>query len=224
MASASAPSSAFDPNPAPYTERIQTDIQSYLESQVRGLDVLDVGCADHDVDNRPSSDRWMHERLSRAARSILGTDILEQECAKLRALGYNVIAEDACTMKLGKTFDVVVAGEIIEHVENPGQLVRNLAAHLRPGGKLILTTPHIHYALHFFESIFCDPRRRWNSQHCVAFDPFTLRNLVERCGLKVVTCGYVTRSRKLLTLIRMGMPCWGWMSSTVVIIATSRPI
>jgi hypothetical protein len=102
---------ASDPKPGRYTERIQTDILSYLESQVEGVDVLDVGCADHDVDNPPSGDRWMHARLSRAARSILGTDILERDCAKLRARGYNVVAADACTMNLGQTFDVVVAGE-----------------------------------------------------------------------------------------------------------------
>jgi len=224
MIATSVLSPANDPDPRPYTERIQTDILSYLESQVEGLDVLDVGCADHDVDHPPTGDRWMHGRLSRAARSMLGIDILEQDCAKLRARGYDVIAGDACTMKLGRAFDVVVAGEIIEHVENPGLLVRNLAEHLRPGGKLIITTPHIHFALPFVESIFCDPRKRWNPQHCVAFEPFTLRNLMERCGLQVVTCGYVTRSRKLLTLIRHGLPCWGWLSSTVVIIARNRPI
>jgi 2-polyprenyl-3-methyl-5-hydroxy-6-metoxy-1,4-benzoquinol methylase len=218
MASSVLPSSATI-NSKPYTQRIQTDILSYLEDQVRGLDVLDVGCCDHDVDNPPSGDRWMHARLGRAAKSILGMDILERDCAKLRARGYDVVAGDACTVSLDRTFDVVVAGEIIEHVENPGQLVRNLAKHVRPGGKLILTTPHIHFALHFFESIFCDPRKRWHPQHCVAFEPFTLRNLTERCGLRVETCGYVTRSRKLLTLVRAGMPCWGWLSTSIVIVA-----
>src|SRR5579872_3744834 len=125
MASSVLPSSATI-NSKPYTQRIQTDILSYLEDQVRGLDVLDVGCCDHDVDNPPSGDRWMHARLGRAAKSILGMDILERDCAKLRARGYDVVAGDACTVSLDRTFDVVVAGEIIEHVENPGQLVRNL--------------------------------------------------------------------------------------------------
>jgi len=220
MAERSAPSPAAGGDPGRYTERIQTDVISYLENQVRGLDVLDVGCVDHNADAPLAGDRWLHARLHRTAKSVFGTDILEQGCAALRAKGYNVVAADACTMRLGQAFDVVIAGEIIEHVENPGQLVRNLAEHLRPGGKLIVTTPHIHFALHFIESIFCDPRKRWNPEHCVAFEPFTLRNLVERCGLRVATCAYATRSRKLLRLIRMGMPCWGWLSSTLVIVAT----
>jgi 2-polyprenyl-3-methyl-5-hydroxy-6-metoxy-1,4-benzoquinol methylase len=56
----------------------------------------------------------------------------------LRERGYNAVAGDACSVDLGQKFEVVVAGEIIEHVENPGALVRNLARHVAPNGKLIL--------------------------------------------------------------------------------------
>jgi 2-polyprenyl-3-methyl-5-hydroxy-6-metoxy-1,4-benzoquinol methylase len=203
-----------------YTSRIQTDIITFLCDQVRGKDILDVGCADHDVDNPPMRDKWLHGHLVKAARSAIGLDILETDCAKLRARGYNAVAGDACTVDLGRQFDVVVAGEIIEHVENPGMLVRNLARHVRPGGKLILTTPNLHFALHFLESVVADPRKRWHPQHVVAFEPFTLRNLVERCGLRVESCLYFTRSRKLLRLIRAGLPCWSWLSSSVAVVAT----
>jgi SAM-dependent methyltransferase len=40
-------------------------------------------------------------------------------------------------------FDAVVCVEAIEHVENPFHLLRELRRVLRPGGRLILTTPNV---------------------------------------------------------------------------------
>ncbi len=39
-------------------------------------------------------------------------------------------------------FDVVTSIEVIEHLENPRQVVRDLARVLKPGGVLLLTTPN----------------------------------------------------------------------------------
>lgn len=38
--------------------------------------------------------------------------------------------------------DAVVCMDVIEHVSDPGALLEELKAHLKPGGTLILTTPH----------------------------------------------------------------------------------
>ena len=40
------------------------------------------------------------------------------------------------------SFDAVVAAAIIEHLEDPAEMLRESARVLRPGGILILTTPH----------------------------------------------------------------------------------
>jgi SAM-dependent methyltransferase len=40
------------------------------------------------------------------------------------------------------TFDVVVAAEVIEHLENPRFMVREIFRILRPGGTAIITTPN----------------------------------------------------------------------------------
>lgn len=39
-------------------------------------------------------------------------------------------------------FDVVVSTEVIEHLENPRQMMRTLARLIRPGGTVIITTPN----------------------------------------------------------------------------------
>lgn len=40
-------------------------------------------------------------------------------------------------------FDIVIASEIIEHIENPWKLFRDVRKHLKKDGKFVLTTPNI---------------------------------------------------------------------------------
>ncbi len=43
---------------------------------------------------------------------------------------------------------MIVLSDVIEHLDSPGIAIRNLAGHLNPGGKLIITTPNLtHYGL-----------------------------------------------------------------------------
>jgi SAM-dependent methyltransferase len=42
-------------------------------------------------------------------------------------------------------FDVVMCTECIEHIRDDGKLMRDLAVCLKPGGRLLLTTPYEHY-------------------------------------------------------------------------------
>lgn len=41
----------------------------------------------------------------------------------------------------GQLFDVVILAEVLEHVEDPGALLRKIALLLSPGGVFIMTTP-----------------------------------------------------------------------------------
>jgi ubiquinone biosynthesis O-methyltransferase len=54
------------------------------------------------------------------------------------AFGINHVSEDL--LSNGESFDVVLAMEIIEHVNNPSEFLRVCADMVRPGGKLLLST------------------------------------------------------------------------------------
>jgi len=41
-----------------------------------------------------------------------------------------------------KSFDVIISAEVIEHLENPRALMREWSRMLRPGGKLVFSTPN----------------------------------------------------------------------------------
>ena len=51
-------------------------------------------------------------------------------------------------------FDAVICSEVIEHLENPRFVFRNLFAALRPGGKLVLTMPNQENVRSFLTLIF----------------------------------------------------------------------
>jgi len=44
----------------------------------------------------------------------------------------------------GRTFDVIVSFQVIEHLFAPEALLANVRRHLRPGGIFIVTTPNLH--------------------------------------------------------------------------------
>lgn len=45
------------------------------------------------------------------------------------------------TTDVGEPFDLIVASEVVEHVDDPEAFLRTLCGHLTPGGAIVLTTP-----------------------------------------------------------------------------------
>lgn len=113
-----------------------------------GKDVLHLGCTDARVmDNLTRYGTHLHVRLMQICKHLVGVDIDKRGLAKMRAAGI----EDVCEGNVeslqeilgltGKRFDVVVAGEIFEHINNPGLALQGIKKHLRPGGKIVVTVP-----------------------------------------------------------------------------------
>ena len=68
--------------------------------------------------------------------------------AALAAKGWNVRTHDVCAGPIeGEMFDVIVMGEVIEHLGAPSAMLDNLAPMLAPGGRVVITTPNP-YMLH----------------------------------------------------------------------------
>lgn len=190
-----------------------------MSELVRGKSVLDVGCAEHSAELE-KLDTWLHKNLRQSASRIVGLDCQAEAVEELKRRGYDMVAGDAMTADLGERFDVVTAGEIIEHVENPGMLLRNLKRHLKPDGILVLSTPNAFFPLHLVESLWMSPNIRWNHEHVSWYCYFTLDNMVKRCGFSDVRCYYLTRSRKLRKLLSvLHVTCPALLASTLVVVA-----
>lgn len=121
---------------------VDTDLLGFVERQVSGRSVLDIGVVEHAANyfEKPS---WRHARIARAARTCLGIDILEPLVEQVRQRGFNVRCVDATSdADLGERFEVVFIGDVIEHVNNPVALLTFAGRHLAPGGRILASTPN----------------------------------------------------------------------------------
>jgi len=87
---------------------------------------------------------------------------------------------DAQDFDLGRTFDVVFAGEIIEHLDNVHGFLSSVRRHLAPGGRFVLTTPNAFYVGNFIYRL--GGNARVHPQHTAWYCESTLRRVLSVNG------------------------------------------
>jgi SAM-dependent methyltransferase len=96
-------------------------------------------------------------------------------------------------------FDVVTAGEIIEHMIDESAFLRECRRVLKPGGRLIVTTPNLSFLANRFLVLFGRmPRFVYEPYHYHCHTKATLVGLLARNGFVVesVTASHVLYSRR----------------------------
>lgn len=139
--------------------------QSYIIDAARGKTVLDIGCV--------SADRLqeLHLQVKGVAKSCTGMDLTPAE---------DVVTGDAQNFDLGK-FEVIIAGEVIEHLGDLRGFFKSAARNLLPGGRLIITTPNP-YSLVALRHAVLGRQVPNDSEHVVLLDATVLCNLVKNFG------------------------------------------
>ena len=112
----------------------------YIERAValRGTPVLDVGCGGG----------ILSEAMARAGARVLGVDLSQAvlDVAELHALEskvaveYRLVPLEQLAQERPAAFDLVTCMEMLEHVPDPAAGVKALAALVKPGGDVIVST------------------------------------------------------------------------------------
>lgn len=176
------------------------DRVKFLVDRCAGNRVMDIGCVAHDIE-RMQSPQWLHRRLAESARECIGVDIHESGVQEMQRLGFTAVVHD-----LGEglgpfaaqaRFDVIVAGELIEHVESIDMLFGTAAEALDDGGELIITTPNP-WAPHRVRA--GQLGYVWeNTDHIVFAFPSGIAELAERHGLILVEATTTDEARRVPT-------------------------
>jgi 2-polyprenyl-3-methyl-5-hydroxy-6-metoxy-1,4-benzoquinol methylase len=129
---------------------------------VKNKKVLDIGCA-------------VGEYLQHFSADSLGLDLSDNNINKARSLGLRVLKSDLNNpVSLGEEFDVVFMSHILEHVENPINLLRFCNKSLRPGGVLILSLPNEQGLIHYKHPYFTN-----DGNHLYAFTEDNTKELLK---------------------------------------------
>ncbi len=152
-----------------------------------GTDLLDVGCG---------NGRYLAQ-MRTLGWDATGVEVDPTAAAQARAAhGVTVHTGTLFDVKFPPdSFDVVTISHVIEHVDDPPGLLRECFRILRPGGRVVMTTPNILSLGHrWFGSAWrgLEPPR-----HLILFSPRTLAQIARRAGfhqVKLQTSGRLARS------------------------------
>ncbi|HEY7065106.1 MAG TPA: methyltransferase domain-containing protein [Chloroflexota bacterium] len=119
---------------------------AYVAAQCRGKAVLDLGCYDETALLKRGTHHWLHGEIARVARSVLGVDNSDAIGPEGVVTGPSsrIVRGDASDLERlvrGVEVEVIVAGELIEHLPNTVAFLAELRR-LFPGRALLATTPN----------------------------------------------------------------------------------
>jgi SAM-dependent methyltransferase len=145
------------------------------------------------------------------ARGLTGTSFLQGDLRELDRFGES----------LG-TFDLIICFETIEHIRDDAKLVRDLAARLNPGGRLMLTTPSDDHPALIGEEL----SETEDGGHVrFGYSLPELRALCEAAGLRVIEeaglGGWVVQ--KLFNITLRMVPALGFLGAEIMGL-TLRPL
>jgi len=146
--------------------------------------VLDVGFWGQAI--KIDNDNWVHKLLKSEAKEVYGIDINYDET--LFKNNYKkVSAED---FDFDVKFDVIFAGDLIEHLSNPGLFLNACKRNLKPDGKIIVTTPNCYNLFNLFSKV-SRGEPQVNSDHTCYFNEPTIKQLCEKNGLNIYEFHYL---------------------------------
>ncbi len=169
------------------------DRTDYLARLCAGRSVLHLGFADAiHYDAALEEGRHLHAELKKVTPPdmIYGVDISEDRVRHFRDLWHDdhLIVGDVerlDDLPLFQKFDVIIAGELIEHLNNPGLMLDGVRRFMRDDSRFVITTPNalgLKFQLH---ALAGNDRSHWD--HCVMFSFGTLSTLLRRHRLEPQT-------------------------------------
>lgn len=180
----------------PLPRRAPLDRVDFILDHCRGKRVLHLGFVDeHLLEDKVEAGRWLHAQIAAVAAELKGVDVVADGIDWARNQGYEVYVADvqdenalASIPGLDGWAQVIVAGELIEHLDAPGFFLRAVKRLLAAGGELIVTTPNAYRPANAL--VAATGRELIHPDHTGWHSPSTLRELGTRAGYKIVDSFY----------------------------------
>jgi SAM-dependent methyltransferase len=117
--------------------------------------VLHLGCTDYPFTQAAIENKMLlHFELEKVSGELYGFDFDQKGIDVLKNAGgknlYRADLERLEEVDLHETFEVIIAGEMIEHLSNPGLFLRGIQRFMNENTSLIITTINGYSGMRFF--------------------------------------------------------------------------
>lgn len=173
----------------------------YIQTICKEKDVLDLGCIRHSAEFSVTDPNWLHGKIKAVARSVVGVDYLPKEVDKIKSMGFDVLLGDVTKpLALNAQFDVIVAGDLIEHLVSFEGFFENCSRLLKDDGVLIITTPNPFYSAQYFFTVL-KGNYLLNEEHTCWIDPLAMSQLLSRFTFKIENLFFIKNGWKLQWIV-----------------------
>lgn len=148
-----------------------------------GLRVLDVGCGKGDIAND----------FARLGCHVVGVDLsptgIEMARKEYPKIRFEVLGADESVLQNlnEEPFDVVISTEVVEHLYSPRPFIKGCYSALRPGGRVLISTPYHGYAKNVAIALAGKMDKHytalWDGGHIKFWSRATLGKLMTEAGL-----------------------------------------
>ena len=131
--------------------------------------ILDIGC---------STGNFMEAAMKNGWENVCGVEpnpVSANECKKKNLKVIEGFADKELVKKIQDAFDAIYIGDVIEHVENPVEILNIVNRILGGEGIIMIVTPN-------FDSFIVRKLQIKPYEHLLYFNETSLRNLLKICG------------------------------------------
>lgn len=157
--------------------------QQYLVTKCTAKRTLHLGA----VDYHKGIFCGLHKALIEVAECVIGIDIDWKGIEHARSEGIQNIhygdLERLHELNISGKFDVIVAGEVIEHLSNPGLFLAGIKRFFGPDSEMVLTTPNA-FSFHRF-LLALGGLEYVHPDHVCYYSYTTLKHLLESHGFVI---------------------------------------
>jgi SAM-dependent methyltransferase len=166
-----------------------------IKTLCKDRSVLHLGCTNYPyTEEAISNNMLLHFDLREISSELYGFDSDKKGLDILSDYGFTNLFEADLELlnnvPVERTFDVIVAGEIIEHLNNPGLFLSGVRRFMHRDSKLVITTINAYCAMRFF--VYALRGRRGINEfvhpdHVAYYSYSTLRVLLSRYNYDIET-------------------------------------
>lgn len=183
-------SALYAGKPAAYFSAARADFVGRLPQDPNAA-ILEIGCG-----NGATGALALSE--GRCARYV-GVELFEQAAREAREVLSEVVTGNVETLQFDwqpTSFDALILSEVLEHLIEPGRILKDLARFIRPGGLVMASSPNVAHWRVIRELLAgrfnLTDRGVFDRTHMRWFTPATFVDMFEAAGFAITWAGPVT--------------------------------